>query len=203
MRFPRKLVMAAAAVALPVSGIAVLVAPGIASAGGSPVTGTGTVTCTGVKGTITFSPPLVPGGTGTSTTTIKVTLTKCTTGGGSNITKVTKGTVTSTSSGSNDCTGSLTTSKPESLTTTWKSTPSAVPTSTSFSGFNLNTSPEGFTLPNTGGTASGTGSFGGTDSGASSTATVDIKGLTTKSCALGGTQSLSKLTISGGSSFSG
>lgn len=198
MRFPRKIAMVAAAVTIPVAGIAV--ASGVASAGSS-VTGTGTVTCTKAKGTITFKPPLVTGGSAAETTTIKATLSGCTTGGGSNITKVKGGSVTATTTGTNDC-STVATSRPETLTTKWTSTPAANPTVTSFTGYQLNTSPPGFTLPGSGNSASGTGSFPGSDGGMSSTATVTVKGLS-GTCALGGKKSLKKLTITAGNSFSG
>jgi len=162
------------------------------------VTANGTATCgspgsSAISGTITFSPPLKLGGTSPEVTTVNIKEKPCTTtatnlrAGGKLKGKVKQSISSGTST--NSCTG-LTTSAPETLTVkwTWKNTAGVAldnvnPTTISFSGYNIvsSTNPpwttsgdEGFQLPGNGsgggGTSSGTGSFLGTDGGASSTA---------------------------------
>ena len=132
---------------------------------------TGSVTCTNVTGTITFSPPLSNTGTKPETTHIALTATGCTTAGSSGI-QVTSGTATATiQSPTNGCV-SLLTSKPVAVAVAWS--PSSIhATVASFSGYAIVSDAAqhiGFGLPNAKGSASVTGSFAGSDSGAKSTA---------------------------------
>jgi hypothetical protein len=171
------------------------------------VTANGTAACgkastgtNGISGTITFTPPLKNGGTASEVTSVKIKEKDCTTTatnlahGGTLKGKVKQSISSPTST--NSCTG-LTTSAPETLTVkwTWENShavklDNVTNTVISFSGYNIvsSTNPpwtvsgdEGFQLPGNGsgggGTSSGTGSFLGTDGGASSTA-VAYLGLT-------------------------
>lgn len=141
----------------------------ITLAGG--VVSTGSVTCTNVTGTITFSPPLSNTGTSPETTRLSLTATGCTTAGSSG-TQVTSGTATATiQSPTNGCI-SLLTSKPVAVAVTWS--PSSIHASVaSFSGYAIVSDAAqhiGFGLPNAKGSVSVAGSFAGTDNGAKSTA---------------------------------
>jgi hypothetical protein len=171
------------------------------------VTANGTASCgnatsgtNGISGTITFTPPLKNGGTASEVTSVKIKEKDCSTTatnlphGGTLKGKVKQSISSPTST--NSCTG-LETSAPETLTVKWKWVNASgvalaivKPTVISFSGYNIvsSTNPpwtvsgdEGFQLPGNGsgggGTSSATGSFVGTDAGASSTA-VAYLGLT-------------------------
>jgi hypothetical protein len=134
----RKLLVVAAAIAMPVSVVAV--SGGIASASNSHAgsAATDTIICTKLTGTVTFSPKLTSKGytSGSTTTTVKATVSGCTVKG-TYSDKVTSGTVTGTIKGvagtptkpSGTCT-SLTGSNTDSgtLSTKWAASP-AVPNS--------------------------------------------------------------------------
>lgn len=131
----------------------------------------GTIACTGITGSLTFSPPLTTKGTAAESTAINLQAAGCT-ASGSNAPAVTASTATATiSSPTSSCTGLLT---PRALTITITWSPSTIrPSVLTFSGYGaaMNSSgDEGFTLPTKGGTAKVTGSFAGSDQGASSTA---------------------------------
>jgi hypothetical protein len=81
----RKLVLGCAVLALPV-GMITVVGVQAASAGSPPVTGTGTVSCTGATGLLGFKPPLTFSGSSPETASIKVTLHGCHAGGTTNVT---------------------------------------------------------------------------------------------------------------------
>jgi len=168
--FTRKLMLATGALLMPVSAVA-MIGVGSASAARSNPAGTGTVTCTKIKGSITFKPPLKNGGTATEKTTIKVTVSGCS-GGTPNPSKGTVKQVISSGTSTNNCT-SLSTSQPESLTIKWA--PSSIsPSTSSYSGYSVGTAGNGdaeFILPNTGGTGSTIGSFA---EGSGSTATAAL-----------------------------
>ena len=202
----RKIMFGAAALALGTGSLVVgLASSASASVRNIPtVTANGTASCgkastgtNGISGTITFTPPLKNGGTASEVTSVKIKEKDCTTTatnlahGGTLKGKVKQSISSPTST--NSCTG-LTTSAPETLTVKWKwlnahgvALDNVTPTVISFSGYNIvsSTNPpwtvsgdEGFQLP--GGsspTSSATGSFIGTDGGASSTA-VAYLGLT-------------------------
>ena len=101
-----KLILGCAALALPV-GMITMVGVQSASAGGPPVDGTGTVSCTGATGLLKFSPPLNFSGTSPETVSVKTTLHGCHASGSdvttSNFNGKGKGTI---STSSNNCTES-------------------------------------------------------------------------------------------------
>jgi hypothetical protein len=143
----------------------------------TPITGAGgtvaagSVTCTNVTGTITFTPPLSNTPTGPETTHISLNATGCTTAGSSG-TQVTSGTATATIQSSTNGCVSLLTSKPVAVAVAWS--PSSIhATVASFGGYAIVTDATqhtGFGLPNAKGSVSVAGSFAGTDNGAKSTA---------------------------------
>ncbi len=206
----RKVLIVAAAAALPVSMIA---ATGTIAGASAPTINatTNTATCTGLKGTAKFSPPISENETvgATEVTTIKAKLTGCT----SNATGLTvkdgtvKGSFSDTITSANGC-ASLLGSNTESgtLTTKWSTTPklssgSSVVTIHSVQG---GVAPDGtnaeFQIP--GSTPdSATGSFQGTDSGASGSTAAQSKQTVTalgKSCAgKSGIKSLSLVPVTG------
>jgi hypothetical protein len=185
----RKLLLVAAAVAMPVGMIA-----GTADVAGATVivVTTNTASCNAIAGTLTFSHPLstagvslAPGGTYTLKTKVVATLTKCTTNKAAMV--ITKGSVTGTISQTTHNTGTTpikvatctglegaqTITAP--LTTKWtvKAPSTVAPTVSHFNQFVGGTAIIGttaygtFTLPGAGGITSSTGSFEGTDHGAS------------------------------------
>jgi len=197
---------AAAALALGTGSLVVGLASSASASVRNPptVTANGTAACgkastgtNGISGTITFTPPLKNGGTSSEVTSVKIKEKDCT-DTSTNLAAhgILKGKVKqsiSSPSSTNSCTG-LTTSAAETLTVKWtyKNSAGTVldivnPTTIAFSGYNIvsSTNPpwtvsgdEGFQLP--GGSSpssSGSGSFVGTDAGASSTA-VAYLGLT-------------------------
>jgi hypothetical protein len=137
---------------------------GVASAhsGSAAVAQPGSVSCTKIKGSISFNPPLTLNGTSTENTTIDITVSGCSASGGG--VKPKKGVVNqdiSTSTSTNGCT-SLENSQPENLTVTWAPGSKISPTAASFSGYSVATNgagDEGFSLPDSGGTGSTTGSY--------------------------------------------
>jgi len=160
--------------------LAVVVATTAACGGSSPtssappvVVATGSVSCTGVTGSVSFSPALTKTGTSPESATISVTSAGCTTSGSD--VHVTSGAGTATlSDPNNSCTGLIT---PRQLTVDITWTPPTVHSSAvTFSGFTVATNGPGggggFTLPSASGTAKVTGSFAGSDHGAGSTSAV-------------------------------
>lgn len=205
----RKVLLVAAAAALPVSMIA---ATGtIASASAPKINATNnTVTCTGLKGTAKFSPPITENQTvgATETTKVAAKLTGCT----SNATGLTvkggavKGSFSNTITSANGC-ASLLGSNTENgtLTTKWTTSPAlssgnSVVTIKSVQG---GVAPDGtnaeFQIPGSI-PDSGTGSFQGTNGGATdstaaqSTETVTVLG---KDCAGKGIKELKIVPVSG------
>lgn len=148
---------------------------GSSSASGSsaPAVASGSVTCNEVTGGLAFSPPLTVTGTSPETGTIRLHASGCTTSGSSAAT-VGSGTAAVTlTSPTSTCSGVLTL-RSVALTIHW--TPSTIaPSTLTFSGYSITTKPAGnggFSFPDPGGTAKVTGSFAGTDAGASSTAAI-------------------------------
>jgi hypothetical protein len=188
----KKLWISAAAVALPLAMVGVV---GATPAFGSvpTITANGTVTCTTLGGKIGFSPALHTTGTSnTDTSSIKVKLSGCSTTStnlpaGSVITgTATSKIVTTTTDNSANACGGLATSRSSVQTVKWSDKSSSgvalahlTNSVVSFSGFDVlvNGSGEpGFDLPqDTGGTASATGSFIGTNNGATSEANIFAK----------------------------
>jgi hypothetical protein len=163
------------ALALP---LAVALPAGFASAANPPAPGT--ITCTHITGKVTFTPPLtLTGNANSEVTKTKTTGTGCTVSTGTAPTKgVTTSTITKTTTNNtaNSCTALASAQTiPVTEHTVWTHTPLIANSVVKFSGLMPATSASGdagFTLPNTGGTSSVTGSYPGTDHGKSSTATV-------------------------------
>jgi hypothetical protein len=172
----RKVLLVAAAVAVPAG---LIIGGGVAAAGAPKINATNdTATCTTVSGSAKFSPAVSSSeAAGTTTTTVKATLGGCTTNAaGLTITSgSTKGSFVSNShtAGTNGC-SALVGASPEtgSLTTTWKTSPklssgNSVTPVTQVYGTVTSGGNAQFEIPGPGGTSSGTGSFEGTNGGAS------------------------------------
>ncbi len=181
-----------------------------ASSTKGPVVATGGVTCTKATGTVQFAPALTKkGNSNTETTKFNVALSGCTTTG-SNVAKIVSGTLTVTIHKStktkvaNACASLNTGTLATSSALTWKSTGGTVVKGSTLKttgvAWSVTANPLGFSLPGAG-TATVTGSFAGADKGALSTFTASFKDTLvsfTKACS-GGTNHLSKFTLSGGS----
>jgi len=145
------------------------------SPGATPATttlkvATGAVTCTGVTGMLTFSPPLTTKGAGAESTGISLKAAGCTTKG-SNVAAVAGATATATiSSPTSSCTGLLN-SRVLTIDITWSPATihQSVLTFTGYGGTTSSSGGLGFTLPKVGDTAKVIGSFAGSDHGAGST----------------------------------
>ena len=170
----RKLLLVAAATAMPLGMIAATAGTSAAKAPPKVNATTATVTCTGISGTASFKPSVTSNEpAGTTKTSIKATLTGCTTNDGVTVTKASvKGTLSDTHPAENGClglAGSISATGP--LTTKWTTTPKL---SSGASVINVNSLTGGigsdgnatFSIP--GSTPNGTpsGSFQGTDGGA-------------------------------------
>ncbi len=131
----------------------------------------GGVTCTTITGSLTFSPPLTTKGGSSESTTVALHAAGCTTKG-SNVASVTGGTGSATITSSTNACAGLLTSRPLTVDLTWAPSTihSSVVTFSSYTGASGPSGGEGFILPAPGGTAKVTGSFSGSDHGASSTA---------------------------------
>jgi hypothetical protein len=171
----RKLLLIAAATAMP---LGVVAAVGTSSGAAAPkVNATdATVTCTGISGSVKFSPAITADETaGTTKTAIKATLTGCTTNDGVTVTKAAaSGTLTDTrTAGENGCSALAGSSADAGkLTTKWTTTPklssgSSVIQVNSVNGSIGSDGNATFSIP--GSTPNGTpsGSFQGTNGGAS------------------------------------
>ena len=177
----RKLIIGVVAIGMPVAVMSTIVGVGAAQA---LVTGTGTLTCSKIAGSVTFNPPLkgttVNGNS--ETQTYKLTATGCKTSG-SNISKVTKGSVTQTiHTTDTSCHGLIAGSTTGyNFTAKWTSTPAAANSAIAFSGDTptVVSGKAGFKLPNTGGTSAVTGSFPGSNGGTTSHA----EGITSQTAA--------------------
>ena len=189
MKLSRKLLLAGAAIALPISTLAI---SGVASAA---KTGTGTVTCTTITGSISFKPALKSSGPFTTEkSTAKITLAGCT-GGTPSPTKGGKLTQSlSSATSTNDCT-SLATGSSESLTVKWKG--GIAPTTTSYSTYSTGTDgagDAGFVLKS----GTSTGSYA--ETGKANAAVYSNQTEAQILAACGTSKGLSKLTISQGNS---
>lgn len=158
---------------------------------------TGKVTCTGITGTIAFVPPLTNSGSKAEITHVTLTASGCSTAG-SNVATLTSGRGSATITDSTNSCAGITTSKPVKVTVVW--TPATVrPTVVSFSGYKVaaNASGEyGFTLPDTGGSATVTGSFAGPTASA---ATYSNSTAAQIAAACGSSAGLTTLSLSSGS----
>ena len=168
----RKLAIGVMAIGMPIAVMSTIVGVGAAQA---LVTGTGTLKCTKIAGTVTFKPPLkgTTQNNNTETQTYKLTATGCKPSG-SNITKVTKGVVSQTiHTTDTSCYGLIHGSATGfNFTAVWTSTPAAANSGIAFSGDTpvVVGGKAGFKLPNTGGSSAVTGSFPGGDGGMTSSA---------------------------------
>jgi hypothetical protein len=155
----------------------VLSSPGGANASAaakSKVTvATGSVTCRKVTGSISLSPPLRKGGTKPEKMTFDFHASDCTTSK-SNVKHVKGGGLVDVVQSPTNACGGVVFSKRLQVSFAW--TPKSVhSTSASFSGFSFlqnEAGQEGFTIPNTGGSASAAGSFAGKDHGKRSVVTL-------------------------------
>jgi hypothetical protein len=173
----RKLLLVACATAMPIGFIAAT--GGMASAGSAPVNATtATVTCTGISGTAKFSPAITTDeAAGTGTTSIKAVLTGCTTNDGVTVTSAKVSGVLSTSStaGENGCTALAgNSSATGDLTTKWKTSPKLVTATSTIDVKSIAGSIGGdgnatFNIPGSTPNGAASGSFQGTNSGASDT----------------------------------
>jgi hypothetical protein len=111
VKVTRKLMLAASALVLPLAAVATI-GVGTASAARSSTTGTGLVTCTKVKGSITFSPPLTNATIPSDVATISATAQGCS-GGTPTPTKIT---TTSTITTANATCAGLASAAPPTLT---------------------------------------------------------------------------------------
>ena len=153
---------------------------------GSPIVATGSVHCSGVTGSVGFVPPLDQSGGSNEKITVTAALSHCF-AKGSNVSSVTGGIATSAIlAATNACSGLLQfpssiggvstplSSRMVRVDTRWR--PSSIgSTSATFSGFAVTTDDggyPGFAFPGVGHRARVTGSFGGGDRGALSTAVV-------------------------------
>jgi len=162
------------AVLLPLAAVVFVAGP--ASAGSNA---TGTIQCTKITGTVSFTPPLTNTGTAAETaTTVKLKISKCAADPKASAVPK-KGTVSSniaTPTSTDSCGSLLGTSTPTSDTVTAKWSPTSINSSVgSYSGFTISTGPppkddEILNLPGTGGTSSTAGSYAG--SGQTSTLTL-------------------------------
>jgi len=166
----RKVMIGIAAIGLPVALMSTIVGVGAASAG---TTGTGSVTCSALSGSVTFKPPLkgTTANTLTEVQTYKLTVTKCKTTG-SNIHTVTKGTTTEVKHTTDTSCHGLIAGSTTAYTfpVVWTSSPAANSSTVGFSGDSpaVVGGKAAFKLPNTGGTSAVSGSFPGSNAGATS-----------------------------------
>ncbi len=124
----RKLLVVAAAIAMPVSIIAV--SGGMAGASNPHTVGTDTITCSKLTGTVSFSPALTLKGytSGVTTTTVKATVSGCTVKGSTKQTVTggaVSGTIKSTKGKGGTCGGLTAASITDSGTLTTKWAPTA------------------------------------------------------------------------------
>lgn len=132
----------------------------------------GTLSCTGMAGTVKFNPPLTSTGGSAEQVTLIGGIKGCTASGGSSVTP-SKGTITGKiSTPSNSCSSLLSTTSIVHAEVVWSPKKDGKSTG-SFSGYTVLLTPTvGFGLPNSGGSVSGQGSYAGSDGGNSSTVTV-------------------------------
>ena len=136
MQVTRKIMLGAAAMALPCAAV-IMVSPNPASAAKSNVNGTGVVTCTKIKGTITFTPPLTNTGTAPEVSTLlSITLKSCT-GGTPNPSKGTVNTNIANGTSADSCPSFFSAhTTPFTLPITWFPT-SILPSYTNYAGYNF------------------------------------------------------------------
>lgn len=169
----RKVIIGVVSIGMPLAVMSTIVSVDAAQA---LVTGTGTLTCTKITGSVTFTPPLkgTTKNTNSETQKYSLTTTGCKTSGGSNIHSVTKGVVSQTiHTTDTSCNGlNYGSGSGFNFTAVWTSTPAAANSVIAFSGDTpvVVSGKAGFKFPNPGGTAAVSGSFPGTNAGATSRA---------------------------------
>ena len=197
----RKFVMGAAAILLPLSLIS-MIGVTAASAKAGAINQPGTLTCAKVTGTISFSPPLITGGTAkTDNISVSASLKKCSVGGGGTV-KAAKGTATASySSSGNNCTSlAAPSTTPITFNVTWAPASKIKPTSITFPGSTPTTGTNpGFKL---GPATSGAGSYPGSDNFKSSTSSSTLKQTTAQITAMCSGAGVSTLNIKSGTSTS-
>jgi hypothetical protein len=172
VKLSRKFMMAGASLSL-LLGTVALTGVGIAAAKGAKPAA-GTVSCTGAKGSVSFKPALTTAAPYTSEkATVKVTFSGCT----GSVTTPHSGSIKATLSSisTDQCPPPAAGGSGGTLTVKWSPTtiqPSAVSFSSKESTTGGPNNDFGFVYPAPGGTSSVAGSYEGTDSGASSSASV-------------------------------
>lgn len=167
MTLGRKLVTTAGVMSISLGLLSVHDAwPAVAASVAQP----GSITCTGLSGTIEFSPPLLKDGTSSEVASVMLTLRACTTSGGGK--KPSTGNATaSVTNISNNCEHFvLGFTDQETLAIKWAPSKKILPSEISFPGYEPTTSGGnfGFKIGGSGTTVSG--SYAGSDKGAGSTA---------------------------------
>jgi hypothetical protein len=177
----RKMLVIAAAIAMPVSVVAVT--GGVAGAKGkAPTAATDTAQCTGISATVTFSMPLTSAGypSGTETTTVNGSLSGCTAAGAFGPVTISGGSVSGSFAGkagsakhpAGTCGGLLGATKEKgALTVNWSSSPAVPGTTISLKSATGGVAADG----NASFTVAGKykGSFGGSDKGKASSITAE------------------------------
>jgi hypothetical protein len=199
----------AAALALPAGIVAVNLGASAPAGATTPPAAKGGITCSAVRGKITFHPPLTLNGTQSVTrdvAKVHATLSKCKATIGPSPTSGTVSTkiVTKNPSGkANSCTG-LATTRAITLAIAWQRTPAIAPSVVSFSSDKIVSNAkgdEGFKLPGSPGTASVHGSYAGHDHGAKAHAVV-YSNKTASQLAAACTTGMSSLKLTSGSATS-
>jgi hypothetical protein len=177
----RKLLVLTAAIAMPISVVAV--SSGVAGAKGkAPTAATDTAQCTGIAATVTFSLPLTSAGypTGTETTTVSGSLSGCTAAGafgpvtisGASVSGSFAGKAGSAKHPAGTCGGLLGATKEKgSISVAWSSSPGVPATTVSLKSATGGVAADG----NASFTVAGKykGSFGGADKGKTSSITAE------------------------------
>jgi len=199
MKVNRKLILAGAGLAL-MTGSVVLVGTGVAVAGGK-VTGTGSVSCSSVTGTLKFNPPLTTNGptSGSETSSFKGVLSSCS--GGTPTPSGAKVTESTTTNDGSSCSGfsGNTVKTATTFTITWKAKPAVVPSIITYPAGDITVTDggTGFTLAGSPSKpVTGSGSYPGADDFASATShssTAPLN-LETGLCAGGKPQKTIKIT---------
>ncbi len=212
---PRKLIAVIAVAAVP---LAALVAVGYGTAGASPTAKVaaaqaGTVKCTKGTGTATMVPPITTNGTKAATTetlTLTATVTSCKASKGANPSKgvaSTKLVVKAAGGYANACLALTGIKGKPVVTVKWTratALANSVVTFPNFTLVNLTAGDIGFKLPQPGGKPTSTGSYPGTNKGASSTAAFYLNGTAAAFLAqCGTTKGISSLKIASGSATVG
>jgi len=203
----RKLLVMTAAIAMPISVVAV--SSGVAGAKG-PSPATDTAQCTGISATVTFSLPLTNAGytSGVDTTTVSGSLSGCTAAGSYGPVTISGASVSGTFAGkagsvkhpTGACTGLLGATKEKgSITVSWSSSPGVPATTISLKSATGGVANDGNASFSVAGKYKG--SFGGADKGKSSSInaeTTQSTGTLAAECAGSGISSINIQHVVGG-----